>query len=88
MEKELIRAGRALLGWSQEDLAQHSGVSRQIIARFENGSRQPHSANLQQLVSALRAAGVTEVRRKDGSAGVIASAEALQAARNAGGGSA
>jgi transcriptional regulator with XRE-family HTH domain len=71
------------LGWSQEDLAHHSGVSRQIIARFENGSRNPHAANLQQLTSALRAAGVTVIRRKDGSAGVIASAAALQVLRAA-----
>ncbi|WP_244507737.1 helix-turn-helix transcriptional regulator [Methylobacterium phyllostachyos] len=82
MERELIRAGRALLGWSQEDLARHSKVSRQIIALYENGARVPHSANLERLVEALHSAGVTEVRRKDGSAGVIASGAALEAQRS------
>lgn len=32
-----IRAGRALLGLSQAEVAQLSGVSRQIVVRIENG---------------------------------------------------
>ncbi|MGH7868634.1 MAG: helix-turn-helix transcriptional regulator, partial [Candidatus Dormibacteraceae bacterium] len=30
-----IKASRALLGWSQADLARHSGVSEPTIARLE-----------------------------------------------------
>lgn len=30
-----IKAARALLGWSQADLARHSGVSEPTIARLE-----------------------------------------------------
>ena len=31
-----IKAARALLGWSQEDLAQHSAISEPTIARLES----------------------------------------------------
>lgn len=37
MERAQIRAARALLGWSQEDLAQASGVSVPTIKRIEPG---------------------------------------------------
>lgn len=30
-----VKAARALLGWSQSDLARHSGVSEPTIARLE-----------------------------------------------------
>ena len=80
-----MRAGRALLGWSQDDLARRAGVQRQVVSTYEAGTRTPHPANLDRLVAALREAGVKESTRKDGSAGVIASAEALRAARAPGG---
>jgi transcriptional regulator with XRE-family HTH domain len=32
-----LRAARALLNWSQDDLAMRSGVSRTVIARLEAG---------------------------------------------------
>jgi transcriptional regulator with XRE-family HTH domain len=31
----LLRAARALIGWSQTELAENSGVSRKVIATFE-----------------------------------------------------
>src|SRR5260221_3177155 len=31
-----VKAARALLGWSQADLAQHSGVSEPTVARLES----------------------------------------------------
>ncbi|WP_245282788.1 helix-turn-helix transcriptional regulator [Neorhizobium galegae] len=34
---QVLRAARALLGLSQEELAQLSGVSRQIVIRIEKG---------------------------------------------------
>lgn len=76
-----MRAGRALLGWSQDDLARQAGVQRQVVSLYEKGTRTPHPANLDRLVAALREAGVTEITRKDGSAGVIATARTLLALR-------
>jgi transcriptional regulator with XRE-family HTH domain len=35
-----IKAARALLGWSQSDLARHSGISEPTIARLESAEGQ------------------------------------------------
>jgi predicted transcriptional regulator len=35
-----IKAARALLGWSQSDLARHSGISEPTIARLESANGQ------------------------------------------------
>lgn len=81
MDKILVRAGRALLGWSQDDLARRAGVQRQVVSTYENGTRTPHPANVDRLVAALREAGVTEIKHNDGSAGVIATAKTLLSLR-------
>jgi transcriptional regulator with XRE-family HTH domain len=55
---EQCRAARALLDWSQPDLAEASGLTRQTIARFERGARTPHPTNRDTLRAALEAGGV------------------------------
>jgi transcriptional regulator with XRE-family HTH domain len=56
-----LRAARALLGWSQEDLAARSGVSKPTIARLELGSGElaGYARTRDKVVGALEAAGVT-----------------------------
>lgn len=56
---EQCRAARALLGWSQDDLASQSTVAKPTIAGFESGRRQPYPRTLADLRRALEAAGVT-----------------------------
>lgn len=51
------RAGRALLNWSLDDLADRSGVTRDSISRFERGRPIRHSTALA-LVTAFRSSGV------------------------------
>lgn len=58
MTSAQCRAARALLNWSQEQLAGESGVSVTAIRNFERGATQPMRANLAALVSALETAGV------------------------------
>jgi transcriptional regulator with XRE-family HTH domain len=53
-----LRAARGLLGWSQEKLAEESGVGRATIADFEAGKRAPYDRTIEQLRHALEAAGV------------------------------
>ncbi len=55
---EQIRAARALIGWSQGDLAEHAGLSQTGIARIENGSNQPNSTTLEKIVSAFDDVGI------------------------------
>jgi transcriptional regulator with XRE-family HTH domain len=54
----LIRAARALLGWSQHDLANASMVSRPTIAEIERGVREPQPRTIRDLRDALFKAGV------------------------------
>jgi predicted nucleotidyltransferase len=54
----ICRAGRALLGISQAELARRAGLSRLTVADFERAARVPIPANLAAIRSALEAAGV------------------------------
>lgn len=58
---EMCRAGRALLGIIQTQLARESGVSRLTIAYFERAERKPIPANLAAIRSALEVSGITFV---------------------------
>lgn len=53
-----VRAARALLGWSQGQLAEAGRVSRSTIADLESGKRQPHETTLYVLMTELAAAGI------------------------------
>ena len=52
------RAARALIGWSQDQLASASKVAKATIANFERGKRTPYDRTLDDLLAALEAAGV------------------------------
>ena len=55
---EQCRAGRALLGWSQDELAERSHVSKRSIAGFESGARAAQPRTALDLQRALEAAGI------------------------------
>jgi transcriptional regulator with XRE-family HTH domain len=50
---EQIRAARALLGWSQGELAHHAGLSQTGIARIENGTNRPNTNTLDKILRAF-----------------------------------
>lgn len=77
MDSMLVRAGRALLGWSQQDLANRAGVQRLVVVRYENGTQTPHPRNMDQLIEAFAQAGVEGVAREDGAIGVVIRSAAL-----------
>lgn len=52
------KAARALLGWSQSDLASKAGVSRGTIADFERDLRIPMRANAEAMMRAFREGGI------------------------------
>jgi transcriptional regulator with XRE-family HTH domain len=64
------RAGRALLGWSQDELEAKSGVSKKSIADFEREANIPYDRTLKELSLALEAAGVQLIPENGGGAGV------------------
>ena len=53
-----VRAARALLAWSQQDLAKAAKVATSTVADFERGSRTPVANNAQAIRAALETAGI------------------------------
>ncbi len=53
-----VRAARALLAWSQQDLAKAAGVATSTVADFERGQRTPVANNAQAIRGALEGAGI------------------------------
>jgi transcriptional regulator with XRE-family HTH domain len=53
-----LRAARAWLGWSQDELALRSGVSKHSIARYEQGRSLAYDGTLDKLKSTLELAGI------------------------------
>ncbi|NIA68983.1 helix-turn-helix transcriptional regulator [Pelagibius litoralis] len=62
---EQCRAGRALLNWSQPNLAEATGLTRETIANFETGAHTPHPNNRAALRAALENAGVIFIDEDD-----------------------
>jgi transcriptional regulator with XRE-family HTH domain len=67
-----LRAARALLGWSQAELAKSSGVAIATIKRMEGARGLPKTAveNLWKVQQALQAAGVIFIEENDEGPGV------------------
>ena len=71
IEAAQVRAARALIGWSQAELADAAGVPLSIVDRFETG--QPESIPAEAVASmraALESAGVAFIPKNGGGAGV------------------
>ncbi len=69
---EQIRAARALLRWSAQDLADKSGIGFRTIQRFESESGIPgsRSKNLMTIRKVLENAGVVFIDQNGGGPGV------------------
>jgi len=61
-----IRAARAMLGWSREELLQASGISMSALLRMEGALADSRSSTLNKVVKALSLAGIEFVTRDDG----------------------
>jgi transcriptional regulator with XRE-family HTH domain len=77
---QTCRAGRALVGLKQDELATRAKVALATVKNFERGRHVPRSNNLSALQAALEAAGVTFLAPDDrGGAGVaVASGEGVR----------
>lgn len=54
-----VKAARALLGWSQQELARRSKLGASTVADFERGERNPVTNNLAAMRNALEQSGIT-----------------------------
>lgn len=53
-----IRAARALLNWSQKDLAERADISDVSVINYENEKRTPHQSTLNKIIQAFELAGI------------------------------
>jgi predicted transcriptional regulator len=67
-----VKAARALLGWSQADLARQSGVSEPTIARLESvdGELGGRENTADKIRTAVEKAGIEFIEENGGGAGV------------------
>lgn len=67
-----VKAARALLGWSQSDLAERSGISLPTVKRLETseGEIGGRAATGEAIRAALEAAGVLFIEENGGGPGV------------------
>ncbi|CAN1551112.1 COG1476 Predicted transcriptional regulators [Sphingomonadaceae bacterium] len=72
-----IRAARGLLNWSQGELAERAGVSKQSVTRIENGTMDPRFSTMTALHEAIRAAGVEMAEDVNGTVRLTVSRETL-----------
>ena len=64
------RAARALVQWSREEAAAHSGISVEAIADFETGRESPSEGVQNRLQSALEEGGAVFIPENGGGVGV------------------
>lgn len=72
------RAARALLDWSQKDLATAARVGVVTVRQFESAAATPRNATLDAMKRALEAAGVEFIPENGSGAGVRLKKGALQ----------
>jgi len=65
------RAARALLDWTQADLAAFSGVSSDTVGNFEAGRISPRPASLREMGAAFEAAGVIFIDKGEAGFGIM-----------------
>jgi transcriptional regulator with XRE-family HTH domain len=70
------RAARALIGWSQDELAAFSNIPKRTIVRFEASVGVPRRSTIAAIQAALEAAGVEFIFENGGGAGVRLKKEA------------
>ena len=64
------RAARALLDWTQQDLAERAGVGIVTVRQFEAAIHKPRRATIEVIERALETGGVEFIRPNGGGPGV------------------
>ena len=72
VEAAQVRAGRALIGWSQAKLAETTGLPVSVINEFETVApdRVANEAVIDKMRAALEAAGVIFLPKEEGGGGI------------------
>ena len=79
IEAPQVRAARALIGWSETQLADAAGVPISIVERFETGAPDGIAANaVEKMRAALERAGVVFIPKDSGGGIGVRMREALE----------
>ena len=70
IEAAQVRAARALIGWSQAELADAAGLPLSAVDRFETGEADIPADAVARIRAALESAGVVFIAQNGGGAGV------------------
>jgi transcriptional regulator with XRE-family HTH domain len=73
-----VRAARALIGWTQTDLAKAASISEMSVKNVERGDTDPRYSTLRSIMEALAEAGVVFLPENGSGAGVRLFKEPLQ----------
>jgi transcriptional regulator with XRE-family HTH domain len=65
-----VRAARALIGWTQDQLTEAAGIPKRTLARFELDEGSPRRRTIAALRAALEAAGIEFIPENGGGQGV------------------
>lgn len=76
-----VKAARALLGWSQKELAEKAKLSLTVISRLERGDTQGSLSTLREIYLALKHSGVSFSNDDDGGFGVRVEPDTAQGIR-------
>ncbi|WP_404286466.1 helix-turn-helix transcriptional regulator [Microvirga sp. RSM25] len=68
--RDQCRAARALLDWTQDQMAERSAVSKKTLADFEAGRRVPYDRTLTDIRRAFEEAGIQFIPENGGGAGL------------------
>jgi len=71
LEPAQVRAARAMLLWTQSELAERAQIERHTLAAYERGMKVPYASTLQRLRRVLEDAGITFVEQQDGKVGAL-----------------
>ncbi len=77
LEPEQVKAARAMLGWSQEELASRIAVKRQALNNYENGLSVLKNETLRRCRTVIQEAGITFIATEAGAVGVLLSEDVL-----------
>lgn len=61
LTRKQCKAARAVLDWTQPDLAERAGVSLMVIVGFEKAARDPHRSSMMAIQIAFQQAGISFV---------------------------
>jgi len=66
-----IRAARAMLGWSQQDLADKALLSETAVLKLETERADTRTSTILKVRKSLEEAGIDFITRTDGAVGVL-----------------